>query len=133
MSDLFDLPSDQPDGLPPIDPRQLSRNADARQLPKRFYSAADHAAEDGGFVVRVDGRGVRTPAKAPLKVDREAVAVAMAAEWNAQGEFVNPATMPLTRLVNSAIDGVSREMDAVRAEIVRYAGTDLLCYRADGP
>jgi chaperone required for assembly of F1-ATPase len=62
-----------------------------------------------------------------------ALAAEIAGEWAAQGETIDPATMPLTRIVNSAIDGVAREAAAVRADIVRYAGSDLLCYRAEGP
>ncbi|MBN9000352.1 MAG: ATPase, partial [Rhizobiales bacterium] len=107
--------------------------AQPRVLPKRFYALADYAAADGRFAVRLDGKPVRTPAKALLAVDREPVAAALAAEWAAQGELIDPATMPLTRLVNSAIDGVAANPGPVREEIVRYAGSDLVCYRAPGP
>ena len=62
-----------------------------------------------------------------------AVAEAMAAEWASQGEHIDPSTMPLTRIANAAIDRVAGEMEAVAGEIVKYAGTDLVCYRADGP
>jgi chaperone required for assembly of F1-ATPase len=75
----------------------------------------------------------KTPAGHPLAVASKRIATAMAAEWAAQGERLDPATMPLTRIVNSAIDGVSRQVDAVRADIVRHAGSDLVCYRAEGP
>ena len=61
------------------------------------------------------------------------IAEALAAEWEAQGERIDPATMPLTRIVNAAIDRVAGEMAAVRADIVKYAGSDLICYRAEGP
>lgn len=101
--------------------------------PKRFYEAATVLPESAGFVLTLDGRPARTPAKAPLVLATEALGEAVAAEWNAQGEFIDPATMPLTRIANSAIDGVSREMDAVRAEIARYAGSDLVMYRAGDP
>jgi chaperone required for assembly of F1-ATPase len=83
--------------------------------------------------VLLDGRGIRTPGKQPLLVPTLDLAEAIAAEWKAQGEHIDPATMPMTRLLNSAIDGVrGREAD-VRAEIVKYAGSDLLCYRAGEP
>ena len=104
-------------------------------LPKRFYkSAAIKPAEAGsGFAVTLDGRQVRTPGKAVLTVPNQALAQAIADEWQAQGEHINPATMPLTRYANSIIDGVIDRADDVRADILKYAGSDLLCYRADGP
>jgi chaperone required for assembly of F1-ATPase len=103
------------------------------ELPKRFYKSAEAVREGQGFAVLLDGRPVRTPAKNMLVVPAEGLALAIAEEWNAQNEVIDPATTPLTRLVNSAIDGVAREPDAVRAEIVKYAGSDLLCYRAEEP
>jgi len=101
---------------------------------KRFYSAASVAptAADGNATVLLDGRPVRTPARAPLAAPPP-VAEAIAAEWDAQGETIAPMTMPLTRLVNTAIDGVARTAPAVRDDIVGIAGNDLLVYRADGP
>jgi chaperone required for assembly of F1-ATPase len=76
---------------------------------------------------------VRTPARALLDVPSREVAEALAAEWNAQGERIDPATMPLTRLVNVAIDGIGAVAEAVKDEIAAYAASDLLAYRADGP
>ena len=102
--------------------------------PRRFYKKATVGShEAGGFVLLLDGRVGKTPAGKPLSVPSEAVASAVAAEWDAQDGRIDPASMPLTRLVNSAIDGVAGQMDAVRADIVRHAESDLLCYRADGP
>lgn len=103
------------------------------ELPKRFYEAADYVPEAGGFVIRLDGRPVRTPGRAALSVPSEPLASALAGEWAAQGERIDPSTMPLTRIVNSAIDGVSGKVPEVRAEIAAFAGSDLLCYRAEGP
>lgn len=114
-------------------PMQAAQRLMRPELPKRFYKAADVRADDGGFTVLLDGRPVRTPAKNAVVVPSEDFARALAEEWSAQKEVIDPATMPLTRLVNSAIDGVAREADAVREEIVKYAGSDLLCYRAEGP
>jgi chaperone required for assembly of F1-ATPase len=115
-------------------PRKIPEKLDAPVLPKRFYETADFApAEEGGFVIRLDGRAVRTPGKARLVVPDEAIAAAISAEWAAQGEFIKPSTMPLTRLANSAVDGVANTTDETRAEVLRYAGSDLLCYRADTP
>lgn len=105
----------------------------AASLPKRFYERAAYAETEGGFALMLDGRTARTPAKNRLIVSREAVAAALAEEWNAQEIVIDPAIMPLTRLVNSAIDGVARDPLPVREEIVRYAGTDMLCYRAADP
>lgn len=102
-------------------------------LPKRFYKRAEAIAVEDGFSIALDGRHARTPAKHPLVLPTEALGAAVAAEWEAQGETIDPATMPLTRIANVAIDGVARESEAVAAEIVKYAGSDLVCYRAEHP
>jgi len=102
-------------------------------LPKRFYKKADVAAREGGFALELDGRAARTPAKNPLVLPTRPLAELLAAEWDAQVETIDPATMPATRLANSAIDGVKVKMAEVRAEIAAYAGADLLCYRAGEP
>jgi chaperone required for assembly of F1-ATPase len=115
------------------DPMRVARNAARTGLPKRFYEKAEVAERDGGFVLALDGRTARTPAKALLKVGTRKVAEAIVEEWNLQRDTIDPATMPITRIVNSAIDGVSREASAVAADIARYAGSDLLSYRAGEP
>lgn len=102
-------------------------------LPKRFYRKAEAAPHAAGFAVLLDGRPTRTPARNHLAVPDRRLAEALAAEWDAQSAEIDPARMPLTRLVNSAIDRVSAEMEAVRDDIVRHAGSDLLLYRAEGP
>jgi chaperone required for assembly of F1-ATPase len=89
--------------------------------------------EPDGFRILLDGKPVRTPAKALLVVPTQALAEAVAAEWRAQGERIDPATMPMTRLVNSAIDAVRGREAQVRADIAKYAASDLLCYRASEP
>lgn len=104
-----------------------------RSPRKRLYKEACVAPHKAEFAVVLDGRIARTPAGKPLAVGSQAIADALAAEWAAQGEHLDPATMPLTRLINSAIDGVAMQMTAVRADIVRYAQSDLVCYRAEGP
>lgn len=98
-------------------------------LPKRFYKAVAVAGEAGAFRVLLDGKPIRTPAKRELALPTSALAEAVAAEWTAQGAHIDPETMPLTRLANSAIDGVSGREAQVRADIVSYAGSDLVCYR----
>lgn len=102
-------------------------------LPKRFYKDAQAVPAQGGFAIALDGRTALTPGKALLTLPSEPLAAAIAEEWRAQVEVIDPGAMPLTRIANSAIDGVSREMEAVAAEIVKYAGSDLVCYRAEGP
>jgi len=101
--------------------------------PRRFYKTAAAGPHAAGFAVLLDGKAALTPARKPLAVADRRVAEALAAEWEALGERLDPAAMPLTRIVNAAIDRVAGETDAVRAEIVKYAGTDLICYRAEGP
>jgi chaperone required for assembly of F1-ATPase len=104
-----------------------------RSLPRRFHVAASIRAEGDGHTVLLDGRPVRTPAKAPLVVPTAALATAIAAEWDAQGERIDPATMPLTRLANSTIDTVTPNRVRLAEEVVAYAGCDALCYRAEAP
>ncbi len=115
------------------DPVAAARQAMRNPLPARFYKEARVQERDGLFHIALDGRTARTPARKPLAVDRLRVAEALVAEWDAQVERIDPARMPLTRLVNSALDGVADQQEAVRAEIVRYAGSDALCYRAGEP
>ncbi|MCC7251849.1 ATP12 family protein [Hyphomicrobium sp.] len=102
-------------------------------LPKRFYTSVAVAERGGSFAVLLDGRTIRTPAKRELVVPVQDLAAAIAAEWEAQGEHVDPASMPLTRLVNSALDAVAERSREVADDIVAFAGSDLLCYRAETP
>lgn len=117
----------------PNDPSAAVQRLARPELPKRFYTRAAAGPHPDGFALLLDGRVVKTPARNPLAVASQAVAEGLAREWGGQGERIDPATMPLTRIVNAAIDRVAGEMEAVRAEIIKYAGTDLLCYRAEGP
>ncbi len=114
-------------------PMQVAQANMRKPLPKRFYKTASAAPGPAGFVLNLDGKPARTPGRAPLAVADPAVAAALAAEWNAQTTDIDPAAMPLTRIVNSAIDGVAAHLADVRDEIVAYAGSDLLCYRAADP
>lgn len=100
---------------------------------KRFWSAVDVAPEGTGWTVTLDGRRVRTPGRAPLVLATEALARAVAEEWAAQEGAVRPATMPLTRAANSAIDKVTPQRAEVAGMLAGYGGTDLLCYRAEAP
>ena len=102
-------------------------------LPKRFYQAALVVASGSGYALTLDGRAMKTPGKRTLAVPTQALADAIGEEWAAQKEVINPATMPLTRISNTAIDAVSDCMNEVAGDIAAYAGTDLLCYRASSP
>ncbi len=117
---------------------------DTPELPKRFYKDVTVSAGDGTsggdnvpgtpvWAVQLDGRPVRTPAKALLALPSAKLAEAVAEEWRAQEKHIDPATMPMTRIVNSALDGVTGREAEVRDDIVAFAGTDLVCYRADTP
>lgn len=115
------------------DPAGAARSNMKRALPKRFYRQVSVVEQDGAFAIALDGRVARTPLRAALAVPSQALASALAQEWMVQGEHIDPVQMPLTRIINSALDGVAREREGVVAEIVRYAGSDLLCYRAAEP
>lgn len=100
---------------------------------KRFYKSVAIAAADGGYQIHLDGRPVRTPSKALLTVPGKALAEALAQEWDAQVETIDPAAMPLTRHANTVLDRVTPQRAEVVGEISRYAENDLVCYRADWP
>jgi chaperone required for assembly of F1-ATPase len=97
---------------------------------KRFYKTVE-AADDGRILL--DGRPVRTPARAVLALPNAALAAAVAEEWAAQDDSIDPRRMPLTGFANAAIDRIAPDPAAFAAGLARYAETDLLCYRADGP
>lgn len=100
---------------------------------KRFWKDVSVRAAGGGFQVFLDARPVRTPAKAALTLPNVAMADAIAAEWRAVGEVVDPRIMPVTRGANAALDKVATQFDEVAGLIAAYGGSDLLCYRANGP
>jgi chaperone required for assembly of F1-ATPase len=99
----------------------------------RFYKEVSVAPQAPGFAVLLDGKPLRTPARAPLLASSQALAEAIAEEWKNQAEQIDPQRMPLTRLANSAIDGVGPRMAEVEADAAKYAGSDLVCYRAGDP
>lgn len=100
---------------------------------KRFWQAATAEPCEGGFTVRLDGRAVKTPAKAAFVLPTLAMAEAAAREWDAQTGVVKPETMPVTRTANSAIDKLGQQRDEVAGLLAAYGASDLLCYRATGP
>jgi chaperone required for assembly of F1-ATPase len=129
MRDIFDdIFKNQP-----LDPTEAARRNMRPQLRRRFYNAVSVEPQEGGYAVLLDGRPVKTPARRPLAAPSQALAQALADEWEAQREMVDPAAMPLTRLANSIIDGVADRPDVVKAEVAKFLGSDLVCYRAGSP
>ena len=100
---------------------------------KRFYKQSGVEPTSGGFGIILDGKPVKTPLGMRLEVPAAALAQAIAAEWDAQDKDVKPASMPLTQLASTALDRVGPERAAISAQLMNYAATDLLCYRADFP
>lgn len=105
----------------------------APRLPKRFYRHAEVAPAVDGYTVVLDGRGVRTPAGAPLVTPALAVAAAVAEEYLAQGDVISPLTMPTTRLLATAIDRIQPLRERFIEQLATYAESDVLCYRACEP
>ncbi|MEA2928538.1 MAG: hypothetical protein QOG38_966 [Hyphomicrobiales bacterium] len=116
----------------PLDPTESARRSLRPRLRKRFYERA-HVADTAPFSVLLDGRPVKTPAQRAQAAPTRAVGAAIAREWDAQGERIDPATMPLTRLANAIIDGVAVTPAPVADAVAKFLGSDLLCYRADTP
>ena len=129
---MSDILGDRDSNIPDT-PTRVSEPSRKSQLPKRFYKEVEVTPQDGQFIVKLDDRPVRTPGKAVLGSTAESIATVMAQEWRDQQEVIDPMTMPVTRLVNTAIDGVAADMQVVKEDIVRFASSDMLCYRADGP
>ncbi|MBX3523071.1 MAG: ATPase [Xanthobacteraceae bacterium] len=114
-------------------PMRRAQAAMRASLPKRFYKEASVGEAGGAYAVLLDGKGAKTPARNTLALPNEALARAVAAEWNAIEGAIDPVRLPLTRLANLAIDAVANAPQPVIDEIVQYAGSDLVFYRADGP
>ena len=130
---MRDFLNDIHENLSDPDPVRRAQIQMKTPLPKCFYKDVGIGRDAERFTIELDGRTVKTPAKRLLSLPTRAAAELVAAEWREQRDVINPGTMPITRLVNSGLDGVAGELDAVMADIVKYAGTDLLCYRADTP
>jgi len=117
----------------PLDPNEAVRRSMRPSLPRRFYRTATVEKRDRQFAIELDGRPARTPARRSLAAPSHKLADAIADEWRAQPQHIDPATMPLTRLANTIIDGVAEKPDPVAAEVAKYLESDLVCYRAAGP
>ena len=112
---------------------QISARGPARPLPKRFYTQVSVDETTQGFGILLDARPVYTPQKQRVIAPSRLLAEYLALEWAAQTSTINPAAMPLTRLTNTALDGVALQQAAVEAELMRFAASDLICYRVEEP
>lgn len=128
MRELFEEAASQP----PRDPRESAR-ASARPLRKRFYKEAGVTDAEGGFAITLDGRAIRTPSGRQVVIPARTLADAVAAEWAAQGESIDPVSMPLTRIANSVVEGVVDRVGLVSDDLAKYFESDLLFYRAGHP
>jgi chaperone required for assembly of F1-ATPase len=113
-------------------PKGPIKDSMAKPLAKRFYKDVS-IGEGAFFQILLDGRPVKTPAKRALMLPTRALADAIADEWRSQDALIDPNRMPKTRFANTAIDAVSQAMDDVASDLVSYAGSDLVCYRAETP
>jgi chaperone required for assembly of F1-ATPase len=129
MRELFDEVA----GKSPLDPQEAVRRATRTPPRKRFYTSAGVAETDGGFSITLDGRPIKTPSGRIVVAPVREIAEAIAAEWQAQQETIDPLTMPLTRFANSVVEGVADKIDAVADDMAKYLGSDLLFYRAGHP
>src|SRR6266481_1708492 len=129
MRELFD----QVAGQSPLDPQELVRRATRTPQRKRFYAQAGVSEADGGFAVALDGKPIRTPSGRVVTVPSRQIADAIAAEWEAQKDNIDPLTMPLTRFANSVAEGVVDRAELVAEDVAKYLHSDLLFYRAGHP
>lgn len=122
------------DLLSDADPVRRAQIQMKRPLPKRFYTEVTVSGDtETGFSILLDGKAVKTPARNALAVPTAALAELVAGEWQAQETEVDPGKMPATRIVNTALDGISADPQAVLEDILRFSSSDLICYRADTP
>jgi chaperone required for assembly of F1-ATPase len=117
----------------PSDPTAASQRNMRPALRRRFYEQVGIEEDEDGHGLQLDSRPVRTPARRLLAAPARPLAEAIAAEWRAQGDVIDPANMPLTRFANSIIDGVAAAPEPVRAEVEKYLASDLVFYRAASP
>ncbi|MDF0517853.1 ATPase [Bradyrhizobium yuanmingense] len=129
MRELFEEAARQP----APDPRESARASARTPLRKRFYKEAGVVDAEGGFAITLDGKPIRTPSGRQLVIPTRALADSVAAEWAAQGEAIDPVTMPLTRIANSVVEGVIDRVELVSDDLAKYFESDLLFYRAGHP
>ena len=129
MRELFDEAA----GKSETDPMEAARRSSRAVQRKRFYTSAGVGEADGFFTVTLDGKPIKTPSGRTVIVPARSLAEGIAAEWAAQGENIEPLTMPLTRFANSVVQGVVDRTEAVRNDVAKYLASDLLFYRAGHP
>jgi chaperone required for assembly of F1-ATPase len=129
MRELFDEVA----GQSPLDPREAARRGGRTPQRKRFYAKADVIEADGGFAIALDGKPIRTPSGRVITAPSREIAQAIAAEWEAQQDKIDPLTMPMTRFANSVVEAVVDRVNDVTADIAKYFSSDLLFYRAGHP
>ncbi|CAN7302527.1 ATP12 family chaperone protein [Rhizobium sp. LjRoot258] len=130
---MRDLLNDIAEGLSHPDPIRRAQIQMKKPLPKRFYKTVTVGELNEGLAIELDGKAIRTPARKLLVVATKPLAELLVREWDAQADLIDPSTMPVTRLVNTAIDGVAPDKQAVFEDILRFSSSDLICYRADAP
>ncbi len=129
MRELFD----EVVGQSPLDPHEAARRGARTPRRKRFYAKADVIEAESGFAITLDGKPIRTPSGRVITAPSRHIAEAVAAEWDAQKETIDPLTMPMTRFANSVVEAVVDRVDDVAADIAKYFSSDLLFYRAGDP
>ncbi|QPF94443.1 ATP12 family chaperone protein [Bradyrhizobium commune] len=129
MRELFDEAA----GQPPRDPYEAARQSARTPLRKRFYKEAGVTEAEDGFAITLDGKPIRTPSGRQVAIPSRPLADAVAAEWRAQGETIDPVAMPLTRIANSVVEGVVDRVALVSDDLAKYFESDLLFYRAGHP
>ncbi|HET7884983.1 MAG TPA: ATP12 family protein [Bradyrhizobium sp.] len=120
-------------GQAEANPMKAAQRAARAVQRKRFYAEAATGEADGGYTVTLDGKPIKTPSGRAVVVPVRPLADMIAAEWRAQGEIIDPLTMPLTRFANSVVQGVADNVAAVSEDVAKYFGSDLLFYRAGHP
>ena len=120
-------------GKSPLDPEEAVRRTTRAPKRKRFYGKVGVVEAAEGFAITLDDKPIRTPSGRQVVVPAREIADAIAAEWEAQQEFINPLTMPMTRFANSVVDAVVDRVDAVTEDMAKYFQSDLLFYRAGHP
>jgi chaperone required for assembly of F1-ATPase len=129
MRELFEEVS----GKSPLDPEEAVRRTTRGPRRKRFYAHAGVTDARDGFAITLDDKPIRTPSGRPVVAPSREIAEAISAEWEAQNEFIDPLTMPFTRLANSVVEAVVDRVDAVFEDVAKYFQSDLLFYRAGHP
>jgi chaperone required for assembly of F1-ATPase len=129
MRELFDDVA----GQSPVDPGESAKRSTRAPLRKRFYAAVAVKESKGGLTVTLDDKPIKTPSRKVVTAPNRAIAEAIAAEWEAQREIIDPLTMPLTRFANSVVEAVVDRVELVADDVEKFLHSDLLFYRAGHP